>query len=275
MSTIVYRICVLLQQSLVSVPLGTNLGLAYLLFALLSGRFMAARGAVFTALSALSLPAEAVRRAGAALSYGQWQIAALLRGWRHRVLAEGRFRVPVYEGVRPVACDLVGFFRPRLAGCAGQHYHSQADKALPALVLGLLAEIGTVGTQRLALPRLLLRQELTETSEALQRRLVSEAALWLTEEEALIVEAGFALADLLSAGVRFVVRLKKNTIARRNRLPVYKGKGRPPEYGERARPLSGKRTGQRLPATPPDRTARWKAGGRVITAHLFDNLVGC
>jgi hypothetical protein len=199
----------------------------------------------------------------------------LLTHWQCLVRTEGRWQAHTYEGIRPLACDLVGFLRPPLVGCAGQHYQSQADTALPAVVLALVAQVGSVGKQRLALPRLLLRQEPGETTEAdLEKRVIGQAGQDLAAEEALIVDAGFALADLLDLGVaRFVVRLKSNSVARRNYLPAYKGHGRPPLYGERVRPLPRKRKGQTRAATPPDRVARWKVGGRVIKAHLFDNLV--
>ena len=42
MSDIVCRICALPQQVLVGAPIGTNRSLFYLLFALLSGRFLPA-----------------------------------------------------------------------------------------------------------------------------------------------------------------------------------------------------------------------------------------
>ena len=51
MSTIVYRISCLLGAILTDVPVGTNLGLFWLLWALLSGRFLLSRGAVFPALA--------------------------------------------------------------------------------------------------------------------------------------------------------------------------------------------------------------------------------
>jgi hypothetical protein len=71
-----------------------------------------------------------------------------------------------------VACDLVGFFRPRLQDCPTKHYSSAAGKALPAISLGIAARVGMVGLQRLAVPCLLIRGEPTETSEtALQLRL--------------------------------------------------------------------------------------------------------
>jgi len=72
MSTIVYRISVLLGAILADVPVGTNLGLCWRLWALISGRFLLSRGAVFPALAAGGLPADAVRRSGAALAYGRW-----------------------------------------------------------------------------------------------------------------------------------------------------------------------------------------------------------
>ncbi len=277
MSEIVYRMAALLRRLLLWVPIGTNLGLLYLLLALVSGRFLSSRGAVFPALADLGLPDEAVRRAEAALCYGRWRIADLLLAWRHVVVREGLWQAHCYEGLRPVACDLVGFFRPRLSGCAGKHFHSAAQRALPAVVLALVAEVGHVGQQRLALPRLLLRQEPGDKSEAdLQTRTLRQASRNLAQDEALLVDAGFALAQILACGVpRFVVRLAKNATARRNYLPVYKGNGRPPEYGERVRPLPRNRKGETIRASAPDKTARWKAGGRTIRADLFENLTLC
>ena len=78
MSTIVYRISVLLGLIVAEVPVGTNLGLFWLLWALISGRFLLSRGAVFPALADGGLPAEAVRRSGATLAYGRWAIQSLV-----------------------------------------------------------------------------------------------------------------------------------------------------------------------------------------------------
>ena len=79
MSTIVYRIYAVLCQILARVPLGTNLGLLHLLFALVSGRFLSARGAVFPALASLPLPAPAVRRSAAALRLWSLELVGLAR----------------------------------------------------------------------------------------------------------------------------------------------------------------------------------------------------
>lgn len=221
MSPLVYRICTLLSQVLVRVPLGTNLGLLHLLFALLCGRFLETRGAVFPALSSLRLPDDAVRRSEAALCYGHWAAADLLAGWRQAVAQEGRFLPCEYEGIRPVACDLSAFFRPHLRGLDGKpldsrHYVSNAGKALPAVVLGLCAGVGYVGQTRLGLPRLVLRRTQGEREADLQQRLVTQAAQTLAPDEALVVDAGFGLADLLNVeGLRFVARARSNVTARR------------------------------------------------------------
>src|SRR5437870_2459726 len=100
MSTIVYRISVLLSAIVAEVPVGTNLGLFWLLWALISGRFLLSRGAVFPALADGGLSADAVRRSGAALAYGCWAIQTLVRAWHQVVQQEGRWHAQSYEGFR-------------------------------------------------------------------------------------------------------------------------------------------------------------------------------
>lgn len=275
MSTIVYRISVLLSAILAAVPVGTNLGLFWLLWALISGRFLLSRGAVFPALADAGLPADAVRRSGAALAYGRWAIETLVQAWHQVVLQEDRWHAHSYEGFRPVACDLVGFFRPRLSGCLSKHYQSGANKALPAIVLAVVAAVGAVGKVRLPLVRLLLRAEPGDGHEAaLQRRAITQAGATLQADEVLVVDAGFGVAALLTAGVpRFVARVARNFTARRNVLPAAKGRGRRPAYGARVRPLPRTHKGQTIAATPPDATAQWVVAGRMVHAQVWDHLV--
>lgn len=275
MSTIVYRISVLLSAILAEVPVGTNLGLFWLLWALISGRFLLSRGAVFPALADGGMPAEAVRRSGAALAYGCWAIQTLVQAWQRVVQREGRWQAASYEGFRPVACDLVGFFRPRLSGCVGKHYHSGADKALPAIVFAVVAAVGRIGKVRFPLLRLILPADPADPSDAaLQRRAVAQAGALLQADEALVVDAGFGVAALLTAGVsRFVTRVARHFTARRNVLPAYKGRGRGPVYGEMVRPLPRTHKGKTIAATPPDATAQWVVAGRTVEARVWDNLV--
>src|SRR5919205_2786466 len=184
MSPLVYRMNAVLSRVVQRVPVGTNLGLFHCLWMLLSGRLLLSRGAVIPGLAALGLAAEAVRRAWAALAYGQWHAGQLLEAWEHLVQEEQVFHAHQYGGYRPVACDLVGFFRPRLQDCPTKHYSSAAGKALPAIPVGIAARVGSVGAQRLAVPCLLVRSEGTEASEApLQRRLLQTVQAKLADDE--------------------------------------------------------------------------------------------
>ena len=275
MSALVYRICALLCQVLACVPIGTNLGLFHLLFALLSGRVLQSRGAVFPALADLGLSDQAVRRAEAALATGSWNIADLLVAWHQYVGKEGRLQQRRYGGYRPVPCDLVGFFRPRLVGHAGKHYTSQAGKALPAVVFGLCVSVLQVGKVRLALPRRILREQASDGGEAgLQKRLVEESLTDLAEDEALILDGGFSLEHLIGLKkARFVVRGRSNFTARQKIPPDYKGRGARPRRGEIVRPLARTYRGKTLSATQPDRTVRWCHQGRRLAAAVYDNLV--
>jgi hypothetical protein len=216
-----------------------------------------------------------VRRAEAALATGSWQIADLVSAWHTAVVHEGYAQPRSYGGYRPVPCDLVGFFRPRLIGHTGKHYTSRAAKALPAVVLGLSVSVVRVGKTRLALPRQILRQQAGDGGEAgLQKRLVEQTTKDLAQDEVIVVDAGFGLAHLLlQKQARFVVRGRHNLTARRNFLPAYKGKGAPPKRGELVRPLPRTYKGKTLSATPPDRTLSWCHEGRRIEAAVYENLV--
>jgi hypothetical protein len=265
----------MLSSVLRDAPVGTNLALFHLLWTLLTGRLLASRGAVIPALAAFGLPDPAVRRAWAALAYGDWESGVLLARWRALIEAEGQWRPHCHGGYRPVAADLVGFFRPRLKECPTVHYDSQAGKALPAIPFGMLARVGSVGAQRLPLPVRLLRTTPDDPREAaLQARLVQVAAAELAEDEALLFDGGFPPSLLLSAGLtRFVVRVPKNFTARRATLPEGRRRGRPPEYGALVRPLARQYKGKTLPATPPDREAPFLIDGYLVRIQSWENLV--
>ena len=275
MSATVYRITAVLSSVLQDVPVGTNLALFHLLWTMLSGRLLESRGAVIPALDAFGLPAPAVRRAWAALAYGDWDADALLVRWQAQILAAGEWQPRCHGGYKPVVADLVGFFRPRLQDCPTTHFSSPAGKALPAVPLGMLVRVGTVGGQRLPLPVRLLRPAPDEPSEAaLQARLVQTAVATLAADEALLVDGGFSPAQLLATGCpRFVVRVAQNFTARRATLPERKRCGRPPEYGELVRPLARRYKDKRIPATPSDRDETVVRDRFVVRLRYWDDLV--
>jgi hypothetical protein len=195
------------------------------------------------------------------------------------VLDDGAWQAHRHGGYRPVACDLGGFWRPRLHGCPTKHYCAQAGKALPAIPLGIAARVGAVGPQRLALPCLFVRAEADEPGEsALQRRLLQQTQPLLAEDAVLVTDRGFPLAQIQAAGMtRYVSRGPTNFTARRARLPASRGKGRRPTHGVVVRPRPRTYKGRMLAATPPDRRETWQGGPPaepcIISAEFWDHLV--
>ncbi len=264
----VYRMLVLLCTLVTALPIGTNLGLLHLLWMLVSGQLLVTRGAVIPGLSACGLPERAVRRAWAALGQGDWTSADLLAQWRALVAAEGRWQAHTHGGYHPVGVDVTGFWRPRLQGCPTRHYHAEAGKALPAILVGLIGRVGSVGGQRLALPLAQVRADVTDPRSSTHERLVVRAAVaQCAADDALVLDAGFDLALLQEEGAtRYVVRCAKNRTFRRARPPAYGGRGRIPTRGVLVRPLARTFKGRTLPATPPERTETWQDEGVTLRA---------
>jgi len=271
----VYRMLTLLCALVVSLPVGTNLGLLHLLWMLVSGRLLAARGAVIPALSDSGLSERAVRRAWAALGQGDWTSAALLARWRTLVEGEGHWQPHTHGSYHPVGVDVTGFWRPRLQDCPTRHYHAEAGKALPAIPLGLIARTGSIGGQRLALPLALVRADTADPRPSTQQRLLVRAAVaHCAEDDVLVLDAGFSLAVVQEEGAtRSVVRMATNSTFRRASPPAYRGRGRIPTRGVLVRPLARRYKGRPLPATPPDRTETWQDDGVTLRAQIWDDLV--
>lgn len=241
---------------------------------LVSGALHDSRGALFPALQSTGLKDEEVRRAWAAFRYGAWTIEALLQTWQAHVEGQGQWQASKHAGYHPKAVDITAYWRPTLKGIESKHYDAHAEKALPAVVLGMVGRVGRVGDQRMALLTNLVRADLTDPSEiALQTKLLQQVALHLGDGEMPVLDAGFKLKALYAAGLnRFVVRLAKNFTARCNFLPEYLG-GRPPEYGEFVRPLPRSYDGKRIEASAPDRVQTWLYHGLKFRAEFWDDLV--
>jgi hypothetical protein len=236
-----------------TLPIGTNLALLHFLWMLVSGALLPARGALFPALLSIGLSAAATRRAWAAFRGGVWQSRGLVQHWRAQIMALPDWCGARYEGYRAVVVDTVAFWRPTLQHCPSQHYHPQAQRALPAVLFGIVGEVGRIGGQRLACPRAFERVDSHDPREArLWELLLGRLGRQLAEDEVVVVDAGVKVREVQAAKVvRYVIRLATNFTARRNEVAPYKGKGRRPTYGEWVRPLARTRKGKRIPATPP------------------------
>jgi hypothetical protein len=275
MSIVTQKMIVTLCAITQYLPIGTNLALLHFLWMLVSGSLLSSRGAIFPALLSSSIPPAAVRRAWAAMRYGAWQIEDILQHWRQYVQEQGHWRVHEYDRYRALAVDITAFWRPSLKGLKSKHYHPQAGKALPAIVVGLVGLVGDVFGQRVALPERIVQTEPQDPREVtLQTKLLKHVADTLHPNEAVVVDAGFKLKAIHAAGItQYVARLPKNFTARRHTPAPYKGKGRPPVYGRWVRPLPRTRKDNTIAATPPDQVITWQAEERTFRAELWFNLV--
>jgi hypothetical protein len=264
-----------LNQLLAGLPIGTNLAMLHVFWALLSGQLLSSRGALFPALKAIGLEEEAVRRAWTAISKGVWQMALLIQLWRRQVESLPEWKQHEYEGYKPMVADVTAFWRPSLKNCPSKHYHPAAQRALPAVIFGVVGRVGEINGQRIAWPQAFERVHPADPSEArLWRTILKNIGKTLGTDEIVVVDAGVKVRDLQDAGLeRYVVRLANNFTARRNVLPAYCGKGRKPVYGERIRPLARTYKGKWLPASTPDETPSWVEDGRTIRVEIWRNLV--
>jgi len=264
-----------LNELLVGLPIGTNLAMMHVFWALLSGQLLPSRGALFPALKAIGLEDEAVRRAWTAVSKGVWHVVVLIELWRKHVEGLPDWKQHEYEGYKPVVADVTAFWRPTLKKCPSKHYHPAAQRALPAVIFGVIGRVGEINGQRIALPQAFERVSPKDPSEArLWRDILKNIHKTLGTDEIVVVDAGVKVRDLQEAGLeRYVVRLANNFTARRNVLPEYGGTGRKPVYGELIRPLARKYKDKMLPATAPDETQSWVEQGRILQAEIWRNLV--
>jgi hypothetical protein len=258
----------------VGLPIGTNLALLHFMWMLVSGALLPNRGALFPALTWIGLSEAATRRAWVAFRKGVWQMPGMLVLWREYVKALPGWQEHRYEGYRPIPADVTAFWRPALKHCPSTHYHPAANRALPAVIMGLTGDVGEIEGQRIALPRTFERVHPKEPSETrLWQALLKSAKKNLQNDEILVVDAGVKISALQEAGIeRYEVRLATNFTARRNFLPEH-DKGRKPKYGALVRPLSRTHKGKPLGATTPDETYPWRENGRELRAEIWRDLV--
>jgi hypothetical protein len=199
--------------------------------------------------------------------------------WAVVVEAEGFWQPHRHGGYHPVAVDITGFWRPRLQGCPTSHYSATVGKAVPAIPLGIIARIGSVGVQRFGLPLGLVRADADDPSPSAHRRALLKRAVELQQpSDLLVTDREFTVGQLQAAGATvWVTRLLKNMTARRAEPPAYGGRGRPPKYGDLVRPLARWRKGQAIAATLPDQVMTWTEpdgdGERMLRAQQWTGLV--
>ncbi|MCC7372875.1 MAG: hypothetical protein IT306_30965 [Chloroflexi bacterium] len=98
-------------------------------------------------------------------------------------------------------------------GLATSHDHGPAGNALPAIPVGLVARVGSVGTQRLGLPLAFVRADVQDPSTAAHEWALLRAAVRVMgPEDALVLDAGFEIRQRQDAEATrcYVARAAKN-----------------------------------------------------------------
>ena len=264
-----------LQAVVQSLPVGTNFALLQLMWVMLQGRLLVSRGAIFPALTGAGFSWPVARRCWAAMRYGVWDRAELIEAWGQYVAEAGQWQEHQHAGYRGVAVDVTAFWRPRLKGWLGKHFHNLAGRALPAVSFGVVVRIGQLGWQRVPLLKSLVRTDPDDPSDTkLVKRLLDQVGQQLAADEVALFDAGFKLAALQAAQIeRGVVRLAANVTARRNYPAAYQGRGRRPVYGQVVRPLARTYKGRYIPASPPDFTDEFEYEGRTIKVKGWYDLI--
>lgn len=272
---IVIEIIQALNEIVKKVPIGTNIALVKLLWMMLQGHLLSSRGSIFGGLKLSGYGTKTIRRSWVSLRYGKWSGQELITNWTEYVQKEGKWQENEHGGYRAVALDLVAFWRPRLKGWLGKHFNSIAQRALPAVIMGIAVNVGQIGRQRVPLLKTVLgNKPHQKTGKELERELLQQVNSQLKANEVVVCDAGFALADFLAVGVKQgIVRLAQNVTARRNFVAPYKGKGRRPKYGALVRPLSRRYKGRLIAATRPDFESQFEHQKRTITVKVFYDLI--
>ncbi|WP_309722275.1 hypothetical protein [Armatimonas sp.] len=179
--------------------------MAHLLFTLLAGHLLQSRGALFPALATTGLKDSKVRAAQAALRDGKWSIAYLLKRLDWLLRKEAKAIAHHINGWQPMPIDWVGFYRPRLKECTTKHFNSQAQRALPAIELGMVVRLKKVGNRLIACL-------VTTTRSGDTVELLKTAKAQQGNKDVLLADSQVKISHLHEANIeRFVVRGATNS----------------------------------------------------------------
>ena len=283
-----YRILELIEQLVSVVSKGTALGLTDLASAMFSGYFIESGGAVTPAIEAFlhqkievaEKRAARTRRGAKALTYGSYNLKELMNKLQDLIKAEGIWEPTIIQGFRVVSVDFTGFRRLAVKKLKAKAYFSDANRAVRAVPVGMIASVGEVNGQRIALLKNVTVPDLKISDEAERtKQLYKQVAIELEDGEIAVLDAGFRLVLAVEAGVsRCLIRLAKNITfgATAGKIPErtsVKGKT-PSQYkAEVVRPLERKHGDKTLPATEADEIYTYtNEDGVEIVTHIWNKL---
>ena len=283
-----YRILNLIEQMVAVAPKGTALGLCDLISALFSGYFIESGGAVMPAVEAYlrqeiqdEKEREArSRRAAKALTYGNYNLKELMDTLQEIVQEEGYWEPIMVQGYRIVPVDNTAYRRTAVKKLKSKAYVADVNGAVPAVPIGMIASVGVVNGQRVALLKNAVLADLNvNESAAHKKRLYKQVMTELDEDELAVFDAGFKLVEATQTGIqRCLIRLAKNCTFGKTagRIPERtSAKGpTPTQYqAEIVRPLARRHGDKTLPATEADEICTMTdESGRELTVHIWHKL---
>ena len=259
------RIVSLIEQMMEVVPKGTALGLCDLISAMFSGYFIESGGAVMPAVEAFLRQevedeeerAARSRRAAKALTYGSYNLKELIDKLREIVEEEGVWEPIVIQGYRVAPVDGTAYRRAAVKRLESKAYFSDTNRAVPAVPIGMIATVGEVNGQRIALLKNAVVTDVkTNDSVADKQELYRQVAIGLEEDEIGVFDAGFKLVEAAEAGIeQCVIRLALNCTFGKTAGEIPErtsAKGRTPTQhkAEIVRPLERRHGGKTIPAHP-------------------------
>lgn len=282
------RILTLIEQMMEVVPKGTALGLCDLISAMFSGYFIESRGGVMPAVEAYLRQeiedeeerAARSRRAAKALTYGSYNMNELTDKVRDIVEEEGVWKPIRVQGYRIEPVDGTAYRRAAVKKLKSKAYVSDANRAVAAVPIGMIATVGEVKGQRVALLKKAVVTDVeTNDSVANKQVLYRQVAQCLAEDEIGVFDAGFKLVEAAEAGIeRCVIRLAGNCTFGKTpgKIPARtSAKGRTPtQYkAEIVRPLARTHGGNTIPADPTDEICTiTDEAGQEMEVHIWHQV---
>lgn len=283
-----YRILSLIEQIMTVVPKGTALGLCDLINAMFSGYFIESGGAVMPAVEAYLRQevedeeerAARSRRAAKSLTYGSYNLKELIDKLREIVEEEGNLKPIIVQGYRVVPVDFTAYRRAAVEKLESTAYFSDTNRAVSAVPIGMIATVGEVNGQRIALLKNVVVTDVkTNDSVADKKELYRLVEGCLEEGEISVFDAGFKLVEAAEAGIeQCVIRLATNCTFGKTSGEIPErtsAKGpTPTQYkAEIVRPLERTHGENTIPADPADEICTTiDELGREIEVHIWKKL---
>lgn len=282
------RILDLIEQMVTVAPKGTALGLCDVVSAMMSGYFIESGGAVTPAVEAYlsreiknEKEREArTRRASKAVTYGSYNVSEMIERLNEIVETEGEWQPITAQGYRVKSVDFTAYRRIAVQTLKSKSYVSDINQAVPAVPIGMIASVGVVNGQRIAvLKRAVVTDLSVNEGKAHKQKVYKAVAKGLGEDEIAVFDAGFKLVEATEAGIeRCLLRLAKNctfgkTVGKIPERTSKKGPT-PSQYkAEIVRPLERKHGDNTLPATEADEIVTMvDENGRKMDVHIWHEV---